>query len=471
MKKVPHFRQQILLIIFFTGLAHIMLAQETPNPSESEIEFIPVPEVESAIIEIPITLELAALRQLMEEKIPQSYHFGQEQPDCKRTQWGTADREPIGLNMTGSTIHWQIPITTTAHARLYAIKTFWGKCLRNTKHCQMNFVIPLETRLSIDDNWQLKTVTQKYPLVWKQRCRIKVLGLSVGVTRFFEDKLEATLNQKASEIDQRINQQVKLRYRVQKAWTEMQKPIKLKDGFWLILQPEELRSTAITGNQETAVLSVGIKLKAKINKTRPPSITPNKTLPSRAGNFVGEHFRIALEGGISYEEATKIANQALAGKRYPIANQSVTIKQVNRIYGTRDWVTAEFEFEGDYTGQVSLTGKPTYDADRQEIFLRDFKYKLSTENVLLNAAKWLVDQLFIETIQRELRWSIAQDLSKAKQLAEEALNQPFADRGAKITGKIESIYPKGIYLTPTSIHAHIIATGQAAIHISAINKF
>lgn len=467
MKRVAHFKQQFILIIFLIGLSDIMLAQENPNLSEPEA-FIPLPEVESAIIEIPITLELAALRKLMEEKIPKSYHFGQEEPDCKRTQWGWADREPIGLNMSGSTIHWQIPISTTAHARFYAIKTFWGKCIRNTKHCQMNFVIPLETSFSIEDNWQLKTLTQKHPLLWKQRCRIKVLGLSVGVTRFFEKKLEASLNQKASEIDQRINQQVKLRYWVQKAWTDMQKPIKLKDGFWLTLQPEELRSTAITGNQETAVLSVGIKLKAKINKTKPALITP-KALPSRAGSFVGEYFRIALEGGISYEEATKITNQALAGKRYPIANQSVTIKQVNRIYGTRDWVTAEFEFEGDYTGQVSLTGKPTYDADRQEIFLRDFKYNLSTENVLLHAAKWLVDQLFIKTIQGELRWSIAEDLNKAKQLAEEALNQPFGDQG-RITGKVESIYPKGIYLTPDSIHAHIIATGQAAIHISAINQ-
>jgi hypothetical protein len=466
MKKVPHFRLA-LLILLLPLLPNLMLAQEIPNVSKSqEAAFIPVPEVESAIIEIPISLDLAALRDLMEEKIPQSYHFGEEPNDCKRAQWGWADRERIGLNMTGSTIHWQIPVITTAHAHVYALKSFWGKCIRNTKHCQMKFLIPLETRLAIDDNWQLSTVTQKKPLLWEQRCRIKILGLSVGVTRFFEDKLENTLNQKTSEIDQRINQQVKLRYWVQKAWTEMQKPIKLKEGFWLSLQPEELRSTDITGNEQSAELSVGIKLKAKISKSK-PSVTM-KALPNRAGHFVGEHFRIALEGGVSYEQATEIANRVLSGKHYPIGNQSVSIKQVNRIYASQNGVTAEIEFEGDYTGQLSLTGKPTYDADHQEIFLRDFKYALSTENALLKAAKWLIDQLFINTIQRQLRWSIAQDLKKAKQLAESALNQPLGKQ-AKLSGKVESIYPKGIYLTPTSIHAHIIATGQAAIHISALN--
>jgi hypothetical protein len=448
-----------LILIFLIFMPNLLFAQDNSNPSES---FLPLPEIESSIVEIPINLSLAVLRDILDEKIPKNHHFGQES-GCHRGQWGIAYRENISLNMVNSTIHWNVPIATMAHARLYAIKSFWGNCIKNTKHCRMRFVIPLQTTLFIDENWQLKTITKKQPLQWKQRCKIRILGIPIGVTGFFEGKLEETLNSKASGIDRRINQEVNFRAFVQKAWRTMQKPIELMEGFQLVLQPEELRSTSITGNQQHATVLVGVKLKAKIT-TKSPTVIPIP-LPNRISTFVGDNFRIALEGGISYDDATRQANKMLSGKHYPVGDKTVTIKRVNKIQGTKEWVSVELTFEGDYSGKASFKGKPTYDANRQEIFLRNFQYNISTK--MGKMTDWVVNQFFLENIQRELRWSISQDLAKAKRLTERALNQSFAEK-VKIVGRVESIYPKGIYLTPSSIYAHIIATGKAAIHISAM---
>ena len=445
--------------LFILACGTLAFTQGQPKPPKGT-SFANLPRLDSSVIEVPISLSLEALQTYLNQEFPRTFEAG-ENPGCNTDTWATIERGDVSLNITGSTVHWDLPLNVRVYARL-AEKVF-GQCIRTTEHCDMGFVVPVRTTLQITNDWRLLSETRRESLRWTKPCKVN-LGIKIDVTDLLEGEVEDTLDSYGPEIDRQIAQEFDLRALLQEAWQELQNPVMLAEDTWLLLTPENLYLSDLQGINDKAHITLGLETKSRLLIGNPPNLTSYISLPSKKSTSIGNSFKLFLEGSISYKEATTQANSYLADTSYTFDNKTFTIDEVE-IYGTGKDLVVKLNLKGDFHGTLYLTGQPTYDVNRQEVFVRNLDYHIETRNLILRVADWLNHEGFQSSLQDTLRWQLTQDLAEAHALAEEALNQSL-EEGLHLSGEFTSLQPEGIYLTPAALLVRVYTTGQVSLGIN-----
>ena len=156
--------------------------------------------------------------------------------------------------------------------------------------------VELSTPITLTDNWHLVSharLTRLEPATTSDRDRCTLAVIHYDVT---DRVLEAARNALAAhlgDIDKRVGE-VDLTNKFNEWWALLNKPIRLADGVWLVLEPERLRVGEVSGVGKEIVVNAGLEAHPRIVTGAEP-VPSTKPLPPLSHDTVTNGFKVMLE--------------------------------------------------------------------------------------------------------------------------------------------------------------------------------
>lgn len=377
---------------------------------------------------------------------------------------------PILLSMKGEDIVYEVPIKIWSKIK-WEFNQF-GISMSDEFTAEASLRMTFNTKLKIGVFWTLEpqTALQKYD--WIEKPVITGGSISLPVT-FIADRVIKSQQKVITEaIDNEIKHQIELRKYVEEGWNALHQPIQLYNNpnAWLRISPSNISVTPLTGNKDFAHATITIDGVAETFVGAKPAVKlvnlPNASYAnSSSGNFV-----ISLINEMSYEQASALAHQHLAGSTFTSSNgkKKITIDSVS-IYGGGDNLIIKTKVSGNVTGHIYLKGKPTYDSLTQTIYLKNLDYSIETKNAMIKTGNWIMKSSLTKRMQEALRYSVADDMAKMKKEANSYISSYNVTKNVLVKASINQLSPKEIFITEGSIKAVIFATGSMKLSIKGLD--
>jgi hypothetical protein len=155
--------------------------------------------------------------------------------------------------------------------------------------------------------------------------------------------------------------------------------------------------------------------------------------------------------------------EALKGKKFDVGKNFIIINHL-KLFPAQEKLGIEVSFEGSKKGTLFLTGIPEFNNTTNVLKMNNLQYDLSTKNILLKSAKWLLN----ETIRKKMEQSMVVDLTPQiedlKKTMNSALNQTL-NKNIRLEGTVKSININTLQSRSEEIFVRAIINGNIAVKV------
>jgi hypothetical protein len=428
------------------------------------------PQLPRTVVDVPLLLDLSAAVELLESALPSKLgdiNRRQQIPGKKRAAYAyELRREPFEVSVKGDTFQ----IASTIH---YQGKGWFdppigpeigGSC--GTKGPEPRARVVVTLRPELDRNWRLVAqprLRALVPLTKTEQDQCEVSFLKLDVT---EKVLAAARSAVRAQLP-RISAQLAtldVKREFEKVWNEIQKPIRLADSVWLVLQPRGVRLGKVSGTNTMVGTTVGIDAQPRIETGDQPSVAlaPLPPLDS-ATDATGLH--MLVEGRLEYPVIGAALTEALVGKRITAPGGFLEIEEIG-IFGVGSGrVALGVRFGGTSAGQIYFVGTPQYDTTTGRIMVPDLDYDASTSGLLMRGLAWLKDDEIRNFLRANATFPSTDALERITNLAAKGMNRELAP-GVSLSAAVDRTDVLRIVPRPEALILQARASGQAALHIT-----
>jgi hypothetical protein len=419
---------------------------------------------------VPLEYDITSVLRVVEQVVPRTFgsmdSVRQIGTDAGKHYAFEATRGPFTAFASGREVH--LRATLAYSARGY-YKPRFGPTISagcGGKGERPRIVVELATPLALTPDWRLASnarLVTIQPATTEGRDRCDVGILNTDVTDRVIGAARAAITGQLRRIDGKVGG-VDLTDRVTNWWTLLGKPIRLADGVWLMLQPEQLRMGRVEG--QSKVLSVPVTLDAR-PRIVTGALAPEsnvRPLPALARDTMSEGFRIQLDGNVDYETATRAVSQALANRTLTRAGRSVTVRDVRVSPASRGRLALALSFVGDANGRLLFVGTPRYDETGGEVSVPDLDYDLDTDSKLVSGYAWLKSDELRNTLREKAHVPVAPALAKGRELLLGGLNRKLGD-AVTLSATVDSVRVTGLHVTREGLLVRAEATGRAQMQV------
>jgi hypothetical protein len=444
---------------------------EAPPPSASSVAVLEsLPPVPPSRLELPVRYDLGPALAWLESEVPQ--HFGSLEerialPDNERVHIAYAiTREPFRVTLEGQ--------TATVSSILHYEGQGWynapvlpevsASCGSGEQRPRAR--LTLRMRIRVSDRWMLEpnSTVRAEPLTGTERDQCRVTVLSIDVTEKVLRAAEAALQGELKKVDRRLRA-FPLRAEVEAVWRDMQKPIRLTDSLWLLINPVSVRYLPPTTVGDTLVWQAGLDASPRIFGGARPGATTQPLLPPDRKPPPPPTLRIQSEGRLPYDVAEAILTKALRGKEIAIGGRTLVIQHLMPIPLGDGRVAVGLTVTGAAQGTLYAVGRPQVDSTGR-LTMPDLVLDAGTTGALTGALAWIAST---DAVQQFLREAVTVDLApvidKGRLLAEKNLNRDLAP-GVALRTTLSSAVPVGVWAARDALVARIVVRGEGAIAIT-----
>ncbi|MEL6346801.1 MAG: DUF4403 family protein [Myxococcota bacterium] len=190
--------------------------------------------------------------------------------------------------------------------------------LTATVEAQLDLAIDLVVQISED--WAMEP-TANATYNWVERPNLSLGPINVDVTRAVDETLAEKLPEIAKAVEDKIRETDDLSEKIGQAWSELSTPreIPAPAPVWLAIEPRALFISDPTAHGEALSLNAGMvgKVQTVLSETAPPASPrplPNRTRPP--ANTEG--LSLLLDVAVGWDALSAEASTAAAGQRWPI---------------------------------------------------------------------------------------------------------------------------------------------------------
>ena len=240
-----------------------------------------------------------------------------------------AERSPFDVRLDGNTVRVKTVLEYQGKGWYNAPLggDLFGSC--GLGAARPRAVVEMATTLRITSDWRLRgksEITRVAPFSDDRRDQCKVTIFKIDVTERVVTAAQAELEKRVVQLDQKIAT-VDVRTPIERWWKVLQRPIRLSDSVWLLIQPRAVHLGPIAGSGRVVALDVGLMGEPRV-VTAPPGRRYRQLPPLK--RETGKHeqaLHVLLEGELSYEIANAILQKNLVGKRIRRGARWITIRE------------------------------------------------------------------------------------------------------------------------------------------------
>ncbi len=325
--------------------------------------------------------------------------------------------------------------------------------------------VTLRVTARIDSTWKFRTtsVVKAVPLTDTERDQCEVTAAHINVTEKVLSAAEGALQGELKKVDQKIAA-FPLRATVEDVWGTMQKPLRLTDSLWLLINPVVLRFLPPTTAGDTLLFQVGLEANPRIVGGARPDSSTNPLLPPDRSEAPPAQLLILSEGRLPYDVAEDILSKALAKTKIKVGKRTMSIRHLKPTPLGDGRVVVALTVSGAANGTLYAVGRPQIDS-AGVLTMPDLVIDAGTTDALTGALAWLAStDAVTEKLREAIRVNLAPTIEKARVLAEENMNRELAP-GLFLRTTLTSATPAGVWAAPDALVAQIIVKGQGAIDL------
>jgi hypothetical protein len=260
-----------------------------------------------------------------------------------------------------------------------------------------------------------------------------VTVFKINVTDRVVSAAQNEIGKRLALLDERIAR-VDVRTPIERWWRLLQRPIRLSDSVWLLLQPRGVHVGPITGSARTVSVDVGLSGEPRVvTGPRPPDGTDSlPPLEQQRGEHT-QSLHMLLEGELDYEIANAILEKNVVGRRIHRGARWVTIRDasLSGIGGGR--ISLAVRFDGAASGLVYFVGTPKYDSTTKQLYVPDLAYDVGSADMLVRGLEWLRRDDFQNLLRSRARFPVADLVEQARGRLERGMNRRLGQNATLVT--------------------------------------
>jgi hypothetical protein len=341
------------------------------------------------------------------------------------------------------------------------------------KYIPLEFEMNLKfsTRFTIKPDWTVQTFTTPNGYEWITKPKLNI-GFDIPLDFIVGKIIDNNHSKFAKSIDDAVSKNMSIKPYVIQAWNAALQPYIVSEEYrtWVRITPLEIFMTPLITIGRSVKSVLGIKAYTETITGEKPfspfsvSSVPNlKLVPT-----IPNDFQVGLMSDVPFIEAAAVAKKMFISKTYDFKDGKYKIEITDLdIYGSNEYLVIKADVKGNLKGTIYIKGIPVYNPTRKSIVLSNTQFDIKTKNILAKAAAWVLEGRMVKMIEDEYGLPVDELLGYAKQNVEAAMNSEYR-KGVKLSGKIESVIPDKVYLTPTSIVAVVLAKGKVELKVDGL---
>jgi hypothetical protein len=420
-------------------------------------------------INIPLEISAAQLKKLINRRLSGQLYADTSFDDNNGDglMIFASKKDSIDVGFSGGLITYRIPLKIWLRKRTGA--SIAGLDLFDITDAEAEVALKFRTKLSINRDWTLSTLTQPDGYDWIKTPRVTVGGVQIPLPGISDVLLNGSLGDIAKAVDRSVKTAVNLRQIVGDAWTGMQKPalISPADSLWLKLTPVEVSSLPVQGKGTVFSHSFGLRALVELYYGKEPVYVPNPALPPlKITSAIPELFAVNLSLDLPFSYINALARKSLRGYSLSYGSYKLTLTDV-RLYGQGEQLIVEVPVEGSVRGTIYLSGIPVFNRDSLRIELDRLDFSVATKNVAVKTASWLFHSGLVQKLKSNLVFPVGQQLKEARESLAASLRDNRSLENLSISGNVTKLEPQQIRICEGSVKTYYLLEGKLRIKLIA----
>jgi hypothetical protein len=468
-------RQALSAALLATALGCIGGKVDAPPPATvSDAAGDSLPLLPPSSVNAPITYDLAPAFATLEASVPRTFgDIATRRRSATNRRISTAfgaERTPFEITREGTTV------------RVATVLEYQGKGWYKTPlgaevsgSCGMSGPRPrvsvaIATTLRLTPGWGVRgesEVTSVAPFSSERRDQCKVTIFNVDVTDRVVAAARSELEKRLVQFDEKIAA-VDVRSRIDNWWRLLERPIRLADSVWLLLEPREVHLGPIVGSARVLSLDLGLTGEPHVvTGPRPPDGTDSLPPLRREREKHEQALHVLLDGELSYDLANAVLTKNVVGRRVRRGVRWITIRdaRLSGIGGGR--VALALRFYGAASGIVYLVGTPRFDPETRQLYVPDLAYDVSSADLLVRGLEWMRRSDVQDLLRTRARFPVADLVEQARQRLERGMNRSLGQT-ARLVARIATGDVLAVRATSTGILVRASANGSARLEVNRI---
>jgi len=320
----------------------------------------------------------------------------------------------LNLAVKGLTAYAEIPLEIEVALKQ---KVMGFKISTTNSPVQFKGTAKAKTDFAINDRWELELNCEWLGMDLLTTPTLKVMGFKIDIEDIVNDQLEKHQSKISNAICKALRQTVDFRGMMIKVWSDLQKPIKVAQQpvpIYLHIDPSSLGASLRPKEDTLSIITTLVSnfSLSPITKKANTKPLPKKTLPEKNADY----FLAYVNLNVPFDELSQLAELQLG--RMPIAVQGyqAVVKTVDIGSNGDGNVKIDLNLEGDYTGGVTVIGRPTL-SDKYIVSVKDFDFELKPEGELADAADWMLEEFIGSYISQYLEFDIGKQIDQLDSIA------------------------------------------------------
>lgn len=467
----------IVFLLIFAGCSKAPTGQlnpKAPKEAYSRTEMEVRNEKYLSTVNVPVSISLRDVERQINTQVNgqifESNTFETPAPDgsdpVHLKVWKRGNISVSAAGGTDSLFRFVVPLKIWAKAG----KRILG--FLQTADTEFEITIRFATRFSIDPDWSVNTQTTAEGYEWGSKPTIRLGGFSVPITGMVSRMIDSNLPTITKALDRQVREQIDLKTPVLQAWNTIREPRLLSNQYrtWLQVVPRRILITPLRFDPNAVRTLIGIEGYTLTSVGVKPDVRPAVSLPDLSVvPSIKDDFQVGILSEATYEEAAKLAGETFVGKKFDFQDgrYNVTIRDID-LYGQNEFLIIKAGLTGSVSGDIYLKGRPFYDPATKTIALKDLQYDLDTSSWLQRTASWLLKGTLARMLEKQFTIPVGDQLTEIQKSIQAQLTNNQLAKGVVLNGKIETITPDQVYLTPTAILAVIFAKGKVDVKVEGL---
>lgn len=397
--------------------------QYSHSRGEGSIEL----EHATSSLTFPLDFPIRDLSKLINKSLPKT--LLEDTLNLKKKGYVTLKIEPIGKALLASysnNLDVSIPMKVTVGVQ----KKVLG--LKLKRPIKVKLRVDMNTRLALDENWNLNATCRIQEIHWIEPPKVKILGVAINLQKPVDKKLKSKAPLIEDAVCQAVQKLVPIKKQVNKIWDLLgnthrvsTKPIDI----WLTSQPSFL--SAHFSKEVNDTLRVIVHTESDlyvtpsegINYERPP-------LPKNAQITLYDENKLDIKVDVflPYEQVNEILRSKLDGKQFSYQGAAVQLTNF-KVNTAKEKLHLQFDVTGTVEARIDAYALPKLGPDKS-LVIDEIEYDITSDNQLVNLGGWLADNQLTEFLVAHSTIPLSKVLDELDTKIMEALNQ------SKVGGKV-----------------------------------
>lgn len=439
-----------------------------PEPPEPVADLPLQSELPESVMDVPIHFDLDLLLERVEAHVPRTSVQENLAIGDSDTETDMAfTRGPFSASFLDDTVELDVTVA-------YALRSSYDlpllpdmplSCGTDPNKPAPRMHVRLRSPVEISPTWTLVTRTEVLSAepastAEADRCEVSLFG--VDITERVGSGIRDFLMEHTTSIDSLVAE-VDLASEVERWWDEIARPVRLDDDLWLQLSPESVAQASIRGLGDSVDVLARVVARPSIVFGARPDVTP-RPLPALGSAAADRGFRATVQVRADYEDISEYLTRELRDESFRGAGHEIRIAYISMAGLGGNQVVLEVGVRGDVVGTLYLVGTPVFDEVEGFVRVPDASITVSTSDLLVAGASWIVDSGVESLLRDRIRWPVEGGIAWARERLEQGLNADLTDR-VRLEGDISALDVLDVVARSSELLVRLGVTGSIALFV------